>query len=53
MNKTTVRACCLLFHYMIPSFNTIAIGMQQMKVKGYASEGGEHNYHMHDDPSLC
>ena len=57
MNQMTV---CVLsvgmpFRYVIPSFDTIAIEIWQMKIKGYTTDGEERNYgiFIRNDPSLC
>ena len=44
----------LPFRYIIPSFDIIPNKMRQM-VKGYTTDGEEHNYNIfiHNNPSLC
>ena len=43
------------FRYVIPSFDVIATEIRQMKIKGYTTDGEEHNYDIfiHNDLSLC
>ena len=43
------------FCYVIPSFDVIAIKLQQMKIEGYTTDGEERNYDIfiRNNPSLC